>query len=76
MDKDAEEISSDVRAPALGLSMFALPGLPLTGRFLHKTFCFPFQVAPYINFHFSFLESILQRLDEEEKIETERIMAK
>lgn len=44
MDKDAEEISSDV--------------------------------APYINFHFSFLESILQRLDEEEKIETERIMAK
>lgn len=44
MDKDAEEISSDV--------------------------------APYINFHFSFLESILQRLDEEEKMETERIMAK
>ncbi|XP_029401292.1 ras association domain-containing protein 6 isoform X2 [Mus pahari] len=33
-------------------------------------------VAPYINFHFSFLESILQRLDEEEKMETERIMAK
>lgn len=44
MDKDAEEISSDV--------------------------------APYINLHFTFLESILQRLDEEEKIETERIMAK
>lgn len=37
---------------------------------------FPFQVAQYINFHFSFLESILQRLDEEEKRETERIMAK
>ncbi|XP_006535304.1 ras association domain-containing protein 6 isoform X1 [Mus musculus] len=33
-------------------------------------------VAPYINFHFSFLESILQRLDEEEKMEIERIMAK
>ncbi|XP_028737725.1 ras association domain-containing protein 6 [Peromyscus leucopus] len=44
MDKDTEEISSDV--------------------------------AQYINFHFSFLESILQRLDEEEKRETERIMAK
>lgn len=44
MDKDAEEISSDV--------------------------------APYINFHFSFLESILQRLDEEENMEIERIMAK
>ncbi|MEJ1274756.1 hypothetical protein NN561_005645 [Cricetulus griseus] len=44
MDKDTEEISSDV--------------------------------AQYINFQFSFLESILQRLDEEEKRETERIMAK
>ncbi|CAO2639399.1 Ras association domain-containing protein 6 [Lemmus lemmus] len=44
MDKDTEEISSDV--------------------------------AQYINFHVSFLESILQRLDEEEKRETERIMAK
>lgn len=44
MDKDTEEISSDV--------------------------------AQYINFHFSFLESILQRLDEEEKREIERIMAK
>lgn len=44
MDKDTEEISSDV--------------------------------AQYINFHFSFLESILQRLDEEEKRETERVMAK
>ncbi|XP_051026123.1 ras association domain-containing protein 6 [Acomys russatus] len=44
MDKDTEEISSDV--------------------------------AQYINFHFSFLDSILQRLDEEEKMETERVMAK
>ncbi|XP_051054546.1 ras association domain-containing protein 6 [Phodopus roborovskii] len=44
MDKDTEEISSNV--------------------------------AQYINFHFSFLESILQRLDEDEKRETERIMAK
>nr|XP_045017751.1 ras association domain-containing protein 6 isoform X7 [Jaculus jaculus] len=44
MDKDAEEISSDV--------------------------------AQYINFHFSLLESILQRLHEEEKREIERIIAK
>lgn len=44
MDKDAEEISSDV--------------------------------AQYINVHFSLLESILQRLYEEEKREIERIIAK
>ncbi|XP_010357303.1 ras association domain-containing protein 6 isoform X1 [Rhinopithecus roxellana] len=44
MDKDAEEISSDV--------------------------------AQYINFHFSFLESILQRLNEEEKTEIQRIVTK
>lgn len=44
MDKDTEEISSDV--------------------------------AQYMYFHFSFLESMLQRLDEEEKRETERIIAK
>uniref|UniRef100_A0A452RMN0 Ras association domain family member 6 n=1 Tax=Ursus americanus TaxID=9643 RepID=A0A452RMN0_URSAM len=44
MDKDAEEISSDV--------------------------------AQYINFHFSLLESILQRLNEEEKREIQRTIAK
>ncbi|XP_017656218.1 ras association domain-containing protein 6 [Nannospalax galili] len=44
MDKDEEEISSNV--------------------------------AQYINFHFSLLESILQRLNEEEKREIERIAAK
>ncbi|XP_059524808.1 ras association domain-containing protein 6 isoform X2 [Myotis daubentonii] len=44
MDKDAEEISSDV--------------------------------AQYINFHFSLLESILQRLNEEEKREIQRIITK
>ncbi|XP_069314322.1 ras association domain-containing protein 6 [Eulemur rufifrons] len=44
MDKDAEEISSDV--------------------------------AQYINFHFSLLESILQRLNEEEKREIERTVTK
>ncbi|XP_045022208.1 ras association domain-containing protein 6 isoform X1 [Bubalus bubalis] len=44
MDKDAEEISSDV--------------------------------AQYINFHFSLLESILQRLNEEEKREIQRTVAK
>uniref|UniRef100_A0A8C0NUK3 Ras association domain family member 6 n=2 Tax=Canis lupus familiaris TaxID=9615 RepID=A0A8C0NUK3_CANLF len=44
MDKDAEEISSDV--------------------------------AQYINFHFSLLESILQRLNEEEKKEIQRTIAK
>ncbi|XP_060009149.1 ras association domain-containing protein 6-like [Lagenorhynchus albirostris] len=44
MDKDAEEISSDV--------------------------------ARYINFHFSLLESILQRLDEEEKREIQRTITK
>ncbi|XP_071072138.1 ras association domain-containing protein 6 isoform X2 [Dasypus novemcinctus] len=44
MDKDAEEISSDV--------------------------------AQYINFHFSLLESILQRLCEEEKREIQRITTK
>lgn len=33
-------------------------------------------VAQYINFHFSLLESILQRLREEEKREVERIRAK
>ncbi|XP_008051125.1 ras association domain-containing protein 6 isoform X1 [Carlito syrichta] len=44
MDKDAEEISSDV--------------------------------AQYINFHFSLLESILQRLNEEEKREIQRIVTK
>ncbi|XP_075399673.1 ras association domain-containing protein 6 [Tenrec ecaudatus] len=44
MDKDAEEISSDV--------------------------------AQYINFHFSLLESILQRLHEEEKREIQRTITK
>ncbi|XP_032697425.1 ras association domain-containing protein 6 [Lontra canadensis] len=44
MDKDAEEISSDV--------------------------------AQYINFHFSLLESILQRLNEEEKREIQRTITK
>ncbi|XP_036919323.1 ras association domain-containing protein 6 isoform X1 [Sturnira hondurensis] len=44
MDKDTEEISSDV--------------------------------AQYINFHFSLLESILQRLNEEEKREIQRIITK
>ncbi|XP_008572039.1 PREDICTED: ras association domain-containing protein 6 isoform X1 [Galeopterus variegatus] len=44
MDKDAEEISSDV--------------------------------AQYINFHFSLLESILQRLNEEEKREIQRTVTK
>nr|KAF6393474.1 Ras association domain family member 6 [Pipistrellus kuhlii] len=44
MDKDTEEISSDV--------------------------------AQYINFHFSLLESILQRLNEEEKREIQRIKTK
>ena len=44
MDKDAEEISSDV--------------------------------AQYINFHFSLLESILQRLNEEEKREIQRTIIK
>ncbi|XP_012875710.1 PREDICTED: ras association domain-containing protein 6 isoform X1 [Dipodomys ordii] len=44
MDKDAEEISSDV--------------------------------AQYINFHFSLLESILQRLKEEEKREIQRTIMK
>uniref|UniRef100_A0A2K6UQ39 Ras association domain family member 6 n=1 Tax=Saimiri boliviensis boliviensis TaxID=39432 RepID=A0A2K6UQ39_SAIBB len=44
MDKDAEEISSDV--------------------------------AQYINFHFTLLESILQRLNEEEKREIQRIVTK
>ncbi|KAM5158557.1 ras association domain-containing protein 6 isoform 1-T1 [Callospermophilus lateralis] len=44
MDKDAEEISSDV--------------------------------AQYINFHFSLLESILQRLNEEEKREIQKTIAK
>ncbi|TKC46289.1 hypothetical protein EI555_003387 [Monodon monoceros] len=44
MDKDAEEISSDV--------------------------------AQHINFHFSLLESILQRLDEEEKREIQRTITK
>ncbi|KAG8515200.1 Ras association domain-containing protein 6, partial [Galemys pyrenaicus] len=44
MDKDAEEISSDV--------------------------------AQYINFHFSLLESILQRLNEEEKREIQRTKSK
>lgn len=44
MDKDAEEISSDV--------------------------------AQYINFHFSLLESILERLDEEEKREIQRTITK
>ncbi|XP_054447536.1 ras association domain-containing protein 6 isoform X2 [Pteronotus mesoamericanus] len=44
MDKDTEEISSDV--------------------------------AQYINFHLSLLESILQRLHEEEKREIQRIMTK
>uniref|UniRef100_A0A2K6GD89 Ras association domain family member 6 n=1 Tax=Propithecus coquereli TaxID=379532 RepID=A0A2K6GD89_PROCO len=44
MDKDAEEISSDV--------------------------------AQYINFHFSLLESILQRLNEEEKREIQRTVIK
>ncbi|XP_063096391.1 ras association domain-containing protein 6 isoform X2 [Cavia porcellus] len=44
MDKDTEEISSDV--------------------------------AQYINFHFSFLESILERLNEEEKREIQRTITK
>ncbi|XP_007467628.1 PREDICTED: ras association domain-containing protein 6 isoform X2 [Lipotes vexillifer] len=44
MDKDAEEINSDV--------------------------------AQYINFHFSLLESILQRLNEEEKREIQRTITK
>ncbi|KAF6372381.1 Ras association domain family member 6 [Rhinolophus ferrumequinum] len=44
MDKDTEEISSDV--------------------------------AQYINFHFSFLESILEKLNEEEKREIQRIITK
>ncbi|KAM5284326.1 ras association domain-containing protein 6 isoform 1-T3 [Hipposideros larvatus] len=44
MDKDTEEISSDV--------------------------------AQYINFHFSLLESILQKLNEEEKREIQRIITK
>ncbi|XP_030880129.1 ras association domain-containing protein 6 isoform X3 [Leptonychotes weddellii] len=44
MEKDAEEISSDV--------------------------------AQYINFHFSLLESILQRLNEEEKREIQRTITK
>lgn len=44
MEKDTEEISSDV--------------------------------AQYINFHFSLLESILQRLNEEEKREIQRIITK
>lgn len=75
MDKDAEEISSDVWAPAAPVCL-RLHVSRWLGASYPKTFCFPFQVAPYINFHFSFLESILQRLDEEEKMETERIMAK
>ncbi|XP_055290395.1 ras association domain-containing protein 6 isoform X1 [Moschus berezovskii] len=35
-----------------------------------------FKVAQYINFHFSLLESILQRLNEEEKREIQRTIAK
>lgn len=60
---------------ARGLGVFALARLRWLGASSLKL-CFPFQVAPYINFHFSFLESILQRLDEEENMEIERIMAK
>lgn len=82
MDKDTEEISSDVWTQIAsvwgvgGRCARARAGLSLAGLFSHPDFSFPFQVAQYINFHFSFLESILQRLDEEEKKETERIMAK
>lgn len=48
---------------------------PVPSRTNALPFCFFFQVAQYINFHFSLLESILQRLNEEEKREIQRTVA-
>ena len=61
-------------AVALNLSLSSPDPVPLTQTLL--SFCFFFQVAQYINFHFSLLESILQRLNEEEKREIQRTIAK
>ena len=56
-------------------SVFEL-SCPSTSRTNALPFCFFFQVAQYINFDFSLLESILQRLNEEEKREIQRTVAK
>lgn len=62
----------------LNLSLLPLDLAPFTeSAFFFVSFCvFLFQVAQYINFHFSLLESILQRLNEEEKKEIQRTIAK
>ena len=61
-------------AIALNLSLSSPDLVPPTQTLY--LFVFFFQVAQYINFHFSLLESILQRLNEEEKREIQRTRAK
>lgn len=79
MDKDTEEISSDVWILSLE-SVFASSWLRTSHINVLLSFCVCvcvcFQVAQYINFHFSLLESILQRLNEEEKREIQRTITK
>lgn len=79
MDKDATEISSDVWILSPWICLSFLLTQHLSQNLHYFLFCFalfPFQVAQYINFHFPLLESILQRLNEEEKREIQRTITK